>query len=106
MHVQPFACLVQLAVHVGKNSSHLRSLWGEVIVHLSQVNQEEEARAAVLPASSSLAITGSKTRQSRLNKWWLWRGEFSPDMSSHLQPCGLPGSWIEVKQSALGPVGS
>lgn len=32
----------------GKNPSHLMSQWGEVSVHLCRVNQEEEARAAML----------------------------------------------------------
>lgn len=61
-------------------------------MHLCQVNQEEEARAAMLLASSSLAITGNKAWQTRMNKGWLWREEFTPDLSFHLQPCGLPGS--------------
>lgn len=72
-------------------------------MHLCQVHQEEEeeARTAELPASSSLAITGNKAWQTRLNEGWLWREAFTPDVFFCLQSCGLPGSWIAVKQMKL-----
>lgn len=60
-------------------------------MHLCQVNQEEEAKAAMLLASSSLAITGNKAWQTRMNKGVALEGGVYPSLV--LPPPALWSSW-------------